>query len=86
MTETVQVFNRRTVRRHRDRAAPGLAGHDFLFRETAERLADRLDDITHKFSLALDLGCHGGELADTVFAAGRPGRGGIETLVCVCGW
>ena len=81
MTETQHVFNRRTVRRHRDRAAGRLADHDFLFHETAARLADRLDDITHRFPLALDLGCHGGELAGAVFARGRPGAGGIETLV-----
>jgi SAM-dependent methyltransferase len=64
------------VRRHRDRAAAHLEGHDFLFREVAERLADRLDDVTRKFPLALDLGCHGGEVAAVL-----RDRGGIETLV-----
>ena len=72
----MNVFDRRLVRRHRDRAAAQLDGHDFLFREVAERLADRLDDVTRKFPLALDLGCHGGELADVLGP-----RGGIETLV-----
>ncbi len=72
----MNVFDRRLVRRHRDRAASHLDGHDFLFREVAERLADRLDDVTRKFPLALDLGCHGGEIA-----AALRGRGGIETLV-----
>ena len=33
----MQVFDRRLVRRHRDRAAPRLAEHDFLLREVAER-------------------------------------------------
>ena len=50
--------------------------HDFLFAEAAERLADRLDDVTRKFPLALDLGCHDGTLARVL-----AGRGGIETLV-----
>jgi SAM-dependent methyltransferase len=70
------VFNRRVVRRHRDRAAARLAEHDFLFREVAERLCDRLDDMKRRFPLALDLGCHAG-------AIGRAfgDRGGIETLV-----
>ena len=72
----MQVFNRRSVRRHRDRAAPGLAAHDFLYREAAERLVDRLDDITRRFPLALDLGCHGGEVARAL-----AGRGGIEQLI-----
>jgi NADH dehydrogenase [ubiquinone] 1 alpha subcomplex assembly factor 5 len=76
MTDEMNVFDRRLVRRNRDRAAPVLGAHDFLFREVAERLADRLDDVTRKFPRALDLGCHGGELAATL-----RGRGGIETLV-----
>ena len=80
MTATVQgppsIFDRRAVRRHRDRAASGLAGHDFLLREVADRLADCLLDIKRDFPVALDLGCHGGQLA-TVLA----GRGGIEWLL-----
>jgi len=72
----MNVFDRRLVRLHRDRAAPRLDRHDFLFREVAERLADRLDDVTRKFPMALDLGCHGGEVAA---ALGR--RGGVEWLV-----
>lgn len=48
------------MRAHRAKAD---AAHDFLLRETAERLADRLDDVKRSFSVALDLGCHAGELA-----------------------
>lgn len=76
MTESMNVFNRAAVRLHRDRAATNLSAHDFLFAESAERLADRLDDVTRSFPLALDLGCHGGELARAL-----GGRGGIETLI-----
>jgi len=76
MSDAMAVFDRRAVRAHRQRAAAGLGEHDFLFRESARRLADRLDDVTRKFPRALDLGCHGGELA----AALGP-RGGVETLV-----
>ena len=76
MTEEAHVFDRRLVRRHRSRAAAGLAAHDFLFRETAERLADRLDDVRRRFPVALDLGCHSGQLG-----AALAGRGGVETLV-----
>ena len=71
-----QTFDRRQLRRNRDRAAARLPEHDFLFREVAERLADRLDDVTRRFPLALDLGSHGGELAEIL-----GGRGGIEHLV-----
>lgn len=81
MTETIHVFNRAKVRHHRDRAAAQLDAHGFLFEETADRLADRLDDITHRFPLALDLGCHGGEMGRQVFGPQTMGRGGIETLI-----
>ncbi len=76
MSESMNIFDRALLRRRRDRAAAGLRGHDFLFAEAAERLADRLDDVTRKFPMALDLGCHDGTLARVL-----AGRGGIETLV-----
>ncbi len=76
MTKSMNVFNRTAVRHHRDRAATNLSAHNFLFAESAERLADRLDDVTRPFPLALDLGCHSGELARAL-----DGRGGIETLI-----
>lgn len=71
-----KIFQPSLVRLHRERAAPALAEHDFLFREVAERLADRLLDVRRSFPLALDVGCHGGEFARVV-----NGRGGIRTLV-----
>ncbi|MBM3598762.1 MAG: methyltransferase domain-containing protein [Alphaproteobacteria bacterium] len=72
----MRVFDRRIVAQHRARAAADLAAHDFLFREVADRLADRLDDVVRRFPVALDLGCHGGHMAQ---ALGR--RGGVEHLV-----
>ena len=74
--EGARVFDRRRVRLNRARAVAGLDGADFLIREVADRLADRLDDIRRRFPLALDLGCHRGE-----FGRGLNGRGGIEHLV-----
>ncbi len=76
MDERIEVFDRRAVRRHRERAAKTLAAHDFLLREVAERLAERLGDVTRRFRLALDLGCHDGALGRAL-----AGHGGIETLV-----
>lgn len=70
------IFDRRLLRRRRDRAAPALARHDTLLREVAERLADRLDDVKRAFPVALDLGCHDGTLGRVL---GR--RGGIGTLL-----
>ena len=72
----VTVFDRAQVRRQRDRAALRLAEHDFLFQEVAERVSDRLLDMARTFPMALDLGCHGGELSRVLKE-----RGGIETLV-----
>jgi len=79
MDERIEVFDRRAVRRHRERAAETLVAHDFLLREVGDRLAERLDDVTRKFPLALDLGCHDGALGRALGGCG--GRGGIETLV-----
>lgn len=74
--DSMRVFDRRLVRVHRDRAATNLADHDFLFREAAERLTERLEDVNRRFEVALDLGCHRGEVAAAI-----KNRGGIETLV-----
>ena len=72
----MHVFDRQLVRQRRDRHAAGFADFDFLVREAADRLLDRLDDITRPFPVALDLGCHTGQIAEAL-----NGRGGIETLV-----
>jgi SAM-dependent methyltransferase len=71
-----RIFDRRLLRTRRDRAARDLTAHDFMLGEIAERLADRLSDITRAFPLALDLGARDGILARTL-----KGRGGIETLI-----
>ena len=76
MIETPEIFDRRVLRRHRDRAAAGIGQHDFLIREVAERLLERLDDIRRDFPRALDLGCHHGTVAGLL-----AGRGGVESLV-----
>jgi SAM-dependent methyltransferase len=76
MTGPPIVFDRRIVRLRRERAAPDLADHAFLFEEAAERLADRLDDIRRVFPLAVELGSRRGSLA-----AALTGRGGIARLV-----
>ena len=75
-TSDIAVFDRNAVRLHRDRAARDFAAHDFLFREVAERLADRLDGIKRMFPRAADIGCRNG-FAKSFFV----GRAGIETLI-----
>jgi len=74
--QSAAPFDRALLRQRRDRAAAKWPAHDFLVREAAERLVDRLDDIKRQFPMALDLGCHGGEIS-----AALNNRGGIETLI-----
>jgi len=68
MNDPLSVFDRRRVRLHRDRAAATLADHDFLLREIAGRLDDRLCDINRRFESALDLGCHTGQTSQVITA------------------
>jgi SAM-dependent methyltransferase len=53
------VFDRTAVRRHRDRAARTVDAVADVLRDAAERLLDRLDDMTRTFSDALDVGGRG---------------------------
>jgi SAM-dependent methyltransferase len=53
------VFDRRAVRLHRDRAAPLVPRVHGILDDVADRLLDRLDDTTHRFTQALDLGGRG---------------------------
>ncbi|WP_119166956.1 methyltransferase domain-containing protein [Algihabitans albus] len=76
MTDTMQVFDRAAVRAHRERSAARWPDHDFLKREVATRLLDRLRDVNRDFASALDLGCHGGTLAELL-----PSIGKVERLV-----
>ncbi len=55
----MHVFDRHAVRLHRDRAAALVAGVEPILSDAASRLLDRLDDTTHRFSQALDLGGRG---------------------------
>lgn len=52
-------FDRRAVRLHRDRAAATVGAVADILRDAAERLLDRLDDTTHRFTRALDVGGRG---------------------------
>ena len=75
MADPITVFDRQILKLRRDRAATRAQDFNFLFAETAERLADRLDDTTRSFPIAVDLGCHSGELGQII---GK--RGEIEQL------
>jgi SAM-dependent methyltransferase len=59
MSDPAIVFDRRAVRRHRDRAAATIDTVKDVLADLAGRLLDRLDDTTRRFSFALDIGGRG---------------------------
>jgi NADH dehydrogenase [ubiquinone] 1 alpha subcomplex assembly factor 5 len=72
-TDPLLVFDRATLRRRRERAARRWGDQAFLKREIASRLIERLDDVRRTFPRALDLGCHGDEIATALGAGGTVG-------------
>src|SRR5689334_23783926 len=59
MSGAIEIFDRRVVRRHRDRAARQVGCVAEVLQDAAERLLDRLDDTTQRFLQALDIGGRG---------------------------
>jgi SAM-dependent methyltransferase len=55
----MEVFDRMAVRLHRQRAAQQIYSINDILTDLANRLLDRLDDTTHRFTHALDLGGRG---------------------------
>ncbi len=53
------VFDRTTIRLHRTRAAATVTHVAPILQDIANRLLDRLDDTTHRFTRALDIGGRG---------------------------
>ncbi len=74
MSDAMHVFDRRAVGRHRTRAVATVGAVEPVLRDAAERLLDRLDDTTRRFTTALDVGGRG------VVAPMLRARG-IETVV-----
>jgi len=58
-----QIFNRSLIKAHRKRAEKHLAEHDFLLREVADRLYDKLLDVNRSFDHMVDLGSFGNNLS-----------------------
>jgi SAM-dependent methyltransferase len=57
--DSMLVFDRTQVRRHRDRAARTVHQVADVLTDAAERLIDRLDDTNRRFADALDVGGRG---------------------------
>lgn len=62
----MQIFDRRVVRQHRDRAATGYDEFSFLKDEIADRMVERLEEVNRDFNVVLDLGAHKGVLGHRV--------------------
>lgn len=73
-------FDRALLRRRRDRAAGNFAAHDFLVREVAARLIERLCSLKRGFPLALDVGGHSGQFSRAL--RDQPGHGVGVIVLC----
>jgi NADH dehydrogenase [ubiquinone] 1 alpha subcomplex assembly factor 5 len=56
MNGPAEIFDRRRHRANRQRAAAAFDGYDFLFRDIADRMAERLGDVNRRFEKALIVG------------------------------
>ncbi|MBL4720542.1 MAG: methyltransferase domain-containing protein [Alphaproteobacteria bacterium] len=72
MTDSPVIFDRAFLRRRLPRGNADSGNPDFLFQEVAERLRDRLADISRTFPDALDLGGRTGVAPETF---------GVERLI-----
>ncbi|HEY4252034.1 MAG TPA: class I SAM-dependent methyltransferase [Roseomonas sp.] len=69
--DSMRVFDRRLIARRRDRAAAGMHAVAPILADCAERLLDRLDDTTRRFTRALEIGGRG-VVAPLLAARGLP--------------
>ena len=82
-----EVFDRQLKRRQREWSFTATESeyYDYLRKESAARLVDRIEDISRSFPLAMELGCHRGHIYELLNANqgldGKGGIGGIETLI-----
>ena len=83
-----RVFDRALKERQRNWALSrnDSDSYDYLRRECADRLVDRLEDIKRAFPVAVDLGCHRGHVLESLVRKSTDVEefgvlGGIEKLV-----
>lgn len=68
------LFDARRLRRNRDRAATRFEEYAFLKTRVSSALAERLGDVSRRFPLAMDLGCHTGETGAAILEGGQVGH------------
>ncbi len=62
MTHDITIFDRNLIKQRREKAAADINNHDFIINHTSDYIVERLVDMQEKYPLALDLGCHSGQL------------------------
>lgn len=68
------LFDSLLLRQRRNRAAARRDDSDFLFREVADRLLDRVQDVARRFDWALDIGARDGTVGAGLMAMGKVDR------------
>lgn len=68
MTNPPEIFDRALLRTRRNKAAANIASVDYLLKFANEDILDRLSVIMRDFPVALNLGCHHGELSTHLMA------------------
>lgn len=75
-SDPVRIFDTHALLRSRLRAKHRASDHDFLKREIADRMADRLQEVNRTFDRILDVGgdftSHTGTAADTIDISDDP--------------
>ena len=69
-----QIFDNDAHRCNRNRHAATFDEVDYLKKAVAERIIDRLDDISRDFPHVLDVGCHTGLLTEMLAASPKIGK------------
>lgn len=75
MSGSSALFDTDLLRRRKDRAAPGIASHDFLLRQVTEDFAERLLLFRRTFARAANIGAWNGHLSRRLF-----GVSGISSM------
>lgn len=68
MTNPPEIFDRALLRTRRNKAAANITSVDYLLKFANEDILDRLSVIVRDFPVALNLGCHHGELSHQLMA------------------
>ncbi|MAN47522.1 MAG: methyltransferase domain-containing protein [Alphaproteobacteria bacterium] len=66
-----RLFDRARVARNRDKAAANYPDYAFLKARVSRDIAERLEDTSHDFPHALELGAHDGQLSRMLMETGK---------------